>query len=169
MEELAISIYSLGDSEIKEYYKETINQDDCRSITFTLNPILYSADILTQFRTAIQEIKKSKIFYEKVGGKTLVHPDFYEMIIVPELTNTINIHFHGYFRCNPEKAQYFYNEFRKFVYNNSVFGRQMMFKQIDDLNDRVKEYPFKDIEVLKKFPDSKKIYIYKITKNNLDF
>lgn len=92
-----------------------------------------------------------------------VHPDFEEMILVPELTETLNIHFHGYFKCNPEKAQYFYNEFRKFTYNNEVFGRQMMFKNIDNLTEALKGYPFKDIDELRKFPDSKKIYIYRFS------
>lgn len=167
MSELEIKVYDINDQIIREYYEAHIDQNNCHSITLTLNPILYNADILTQYRAAIQELKKCKIFYYKHKGIVSVHPDFEEFILVPELTETINIHFHGYFKCNPEKAQYFYNEFRKFTYKNEVFGRQMRFKQIDDLNEVIKQYPFKDIAELSKFPDSKKIYIYKFSKNNL--
>lgn len=166
--ELNLYLYNLENKNIHDYYVSNIDNESCRSITFTLNPKMYSADILTQYRSAISELKKSKIFFFKEKGQTIIHPDFEELIIVPELTNTLNIHFHGYFKCNPEKAQYFYNEFRKFTYYNEVFGRQMMFKNIDQMSDTLKEYPFKDIKELIKFPDSKKIYIIKFSKNNLD-
>lgn len=159
-----MSVYDLNDPMIKEYYQAHIDSDSCRSITLTLNPVMYNADILTQYRTAIQELKKSKIFFFKQKGQITVHPDFEEMIVIPELTDTLNIHFHGYFKCNPEKAQYFYNEFRKFTYKNEVFGRQMMFKNIDKMTDELKDYPFKDINELLKFPDAKRIYIYKFSK-----
>lgn len=161
-----IEVFKLDDEKLKSYYKSNINSDS-RSITFTLNPKMYNADILSQYRAAIHEIKASKLFYYKQKGQITVHPDFEEMILVPELTETLNIHFHGYFKCNPEKAQYFYNEFRKFTYKNEVIGRQMMFKNIDNLTEALKDYPFKDISELLKFPDSKKIYIIKFSKNNI--
>lgn len=156
---ICVKVYKLNDPYIRNYYEENIDNDHCRSITFTLRPDMYKADILTQYRAAIGSIKKSKIFFEKIGKKYNIHPDFEEMIIIPELTKELNVHFHGYFKCNPEKAQYFYNEFRKFCYNDEVIGRQMSFKNIDDLNDTIKTYPFKDIKELLKFPDGQKMYI----------
>jgi hypothetical protein len=159
---LEIVAYKLSDPMAKEYYVNNITQD-CHSVTLTLNPVMYKADILSQYRAAIDELKKSKIFYYKEKGVVTVHPDFEEFVIIPELTKELNIHFHGYFKCNPEKSQYFYNEFRKFCWKNSVFGRQMTFKQIDDFNETIKGYPFKDIKELCKFPDSKKINIYKFS------
>lgn len=167
MEELEVKYYKLDDDIIKQYYQTQIDSTNCRSVTFTLNPKLYSADILTQYRTAIKDILTSNIFVSKIGKHKNIHPDFEELILVPELTNTINIHFHGYFKCNPEKITYFYNEFKKYTYNNPVMGRQMMFKEIDSLTDTLKSYPFKDIKELLKFPDSKKIYIIRITKKNI--
>lgn len=161
-----ITVYKLDDEIIKKYYMDSINSDS-RSLTFILNPKMYNADILTQYRKAIQEIKSSKIFYYKQKGVETIHPDFEEMIIVPELTDRLNIHFHGYIKCNPDKYQYFYNEFRKFTYNNEIIGRQMMFKNIDNLIEALKGYPFKDINQLIKFPDARKIYIYKFAKKNL--
>lgn len=158
-----IQVFKLDDENIQKLYKDSITAD-CRSLTFTLNPVMYKADILTQYREAIKEIKGSKLFYYKQKGQITVHPDFEEMIIVPELTDQLNIHFHGYVKCNPEKYDYFYNEFKKFTYNNKVMGRQMMFKNIDNLTEALKGYPFKDIKEIQKFPDSKKIYIYRFSK-----
>lgn len=167
---MEIQVYSLNDNNLKDYYIATLNNDDCYSITLTINPLLNNADILTQYRKAIMEIKSSKIFYRKDKKLFDVHPDFEEMILVPELTpKNLNIHFHGYFKCNPEKAQYFQNEFRKMCYHSQVLGRQHMFKNIDNMTDELRNYPFKDLDQLMKFPDSKKIYIYKFSKNNLDF
>lgn len=162
-----ITVYKLDDEVIRNYYVNSIDSD-CRSLTFTLNPKMYQADILTQYRKAIHEIKMSKIFYYKQKGVEMIHPDFEEMILIPELTPSgLNIHYHGYIRCNPEKYDYFYNEFKKLTYNNEVLGRQMMFKNIDNLTEALKGYPFKDIKELMKFPDSKRIYIYKFTKKNI--
>jgi hypothetical protein len=158
-----IQVYKLDDQNIKNYYQQNVNMQDCYSLTLTLNPIMYSADILTQYRAALAELKTAGIFFWKHNRITDVHPDFIEMIIVPELTKEMNIHFHGYFKCDPDKAKLFQNEFKKFTYSSKVFGRQHTFKQIDDMNDNFLNYPFKDIKELKKFPDSKKIYIIKFS------
>lgn len=167
---MEIQIFTLNDNNIKDYYVSTLNNDDCYSITLTLNPSLNNADILTQYRQMIKEIKESKLFYYRDKKHKLfeVHPDFEEMIIVPELTNKLNIHFHGYFKCNPKMAPIFQNEFKKLCYNSKVLGRQHMFKNIDQMTDELRFYPFKDISQLMKFPDWKKIYIYKFSKNNID-
>lgn len=163
-----INCYSLDDNNIKDYYIANLNNADCYSITFTLHPSLNNADILTQYRKAIQEIKSSKIFYRKNKKLFDVHPDFEEMIIVPELTQKLNIHFHGYFKCNPASAGLFQNEFKKLCFHSQILGRQHTFKNIDKMTDELRNYPFKEIEQLKKFPDWKKIYIYKFNKNIID-
>lgn len=168
---MEIEVFSLNDSNIKDYYIATLNADDCYSITFTLHPSLNNADILTQYRKAIQEIKDSKLFYYRDKRNKLfeVHPDFEEMIIVPELTTRLNIHFHGYFKCNSAKAELFQNEFKRLCFNSTVLGRQHTFKSIDFMTDELRQYPFKDIDQIMKFPDWKKIMIYKFSKNNIDF
>lgn len=158
---MSVNVYRLQDPNVKDYYMQSIDMNNCLSVTLTLNPIMYSADILSQYREAIAELKQSKIFYYKTKNEYKIHPDFEEFIIVPELTKEMNIHFHGYFKCNPEKNAYFQNEFKKFTYKNKVFGRQHTFKLIDNLTDTLKEYPFKDISEMLKFPDSSKIYIIK--------
>lgn len=168
---MEIQVFKLDDNNVKDYYVATINNEDCYSITFTLHPSLNNADILTQYRKAIKEIKDSKIFYYKDKKTKLfeIHPEFEEMIIVPELTKQLNIHFHGYFKCNPKFAQYFQNEFRKLCFHSTVLGRQHTFKNIDNMTDELRFYPFKEISQLTKFPDWSKIYIYKFNKNNIDF
>jgi len=161
-------VYKLDDKTIREHYTKTINQGDTLVFTFTLNPksehYLYQADILTQYRKAVWEFKTSKLFMFKQGKQLVVHPAFTEMILVPELTAEMNIHFHGYFRCDPQYNKYFQNEVKKLTYNNKVLGRQHSFKLIDSLTDTLKGYPFKDIKELLKFPDSSKIYIYQFTR-----
>lgn len=167
-----IKLYKLGDQVFESSYKDNISQDDCISITLTLNPLMYSADILTQYREAIKELKSSHIFYEKYKQSgvtmTMVNPYFTELVLCPELTKDMNIHFHGYLKCDPQYNKYFQNEFKKFTYKNKVFGRQHSFKLIDDLTPVLRSYPFKDTAELLKFPDSLKIYSIKFSKNNLD-
>lgn len=157
-----LSVYPLGDAQFKADSFNRISQDDCLSITFSLNPSIYSADILSQFRLAISEFKTSNVFYVKDKLGTHFHPAFYELRLTPELTSKINIHFHGFLKCDPAYFAYFQNQIRKLTWKSKVLGRQHTCKVIDKMTDTLKEYPFKDTETLKKFPDSKKMFSFVI-------
>jgi len=124
------------------------------------------ADILTQYRSIIKEIKGSNLFYYKTHHKDInftIHPGFAQLMLAPELTKTVNIHLHGILVIDPTYNEYFRNELRRFCWNNKVIGRQFSFNIVNDtLKDRtdVAKYPFKDTDQLLKFPDSNKIYYY---------
>lgn len=144
-------------------------------VTFTLNPILNKADILTQYRSAILEFKNCNIFYYKTHAQDkgfTVHPGFKRLLLVPELTKTMNIHFHGILHIDKEYNGHFLNELKRLTWDNKTLGRQMFYNPVSDtFKDRatVAKYAFKDIEELKKFPDWTKINNYKFERNNIDF
>lgn len=151
---------------IRLYTQQCTSAKHLISITFTLNPRLNNADILTQYRSMIIEIKGSNLFYYKTHHKDTaftIHPGFVSLMLAPELTKTINIHLHGILVIDPAYNEYFRNELRRFCWNNPTIGRQFSFNPVNDtLKDRtsVAKYPFKDTNELLKFPDSSKIYYY---------
>jgi len=49
----------------KQYQLLVMNEETVISLTFTLNPRMNNADILSQYRALIKEIKASHIFYYK--------------------------------------------------------------------------------------------------------
>jgi len=151
---------------IQLYTQQCTSAKNLISVTFTLNPRLNNADILTQYRSIIKEIKGSNLFYYKTNHKDTaftIHPGFVSLMLAPELTKTINIHLHGILIIDPVYTEYFRNEIRRFCWNNPVIGRQFAFNPVNDtLKDRtnVAKYPFKDTNELLKFPDCSKIYYY---------
>lgn len=157
-------ISPLGDTQFKADSYNRLAADDCMSLTFSLNPLVYGADILTQFRMAVMEFKSSNIFYVKDKLGLHFHPALYEVALTPELTSKINIHFHGYIKCDPAYFDYFRNQLRKLTWSSKVLGRQHTCKVIDQMTDALKEYPFKDTQTLLKFPDAKKMYSFRIKK-----
>ena len=157
-----LETFSLNNLQAKASYINGFEAADCMSLTFSLNPLNYGADILSQFRMAITELKSSNIFYVKDKLGTHFHTAFYGLWLVPELTSKINIHFHGYLKCDPQYFEYFRNQIRKLTWNNKVFGRQHTCKVIDNMNDTLRNYPFKDLSILEKFPDSKKMFMLHI-------
>ncbi len=165
---LEIEAFRLKDTKfITLYRQECHSAKQVISITFTLNPSMNNADILTQYRAVIKEIKGSNLFYYKTHHRDsgfTIHPGFSTLLIAPELTKTINIHFHGILIIDPKDNEYFRNEIRRFCWNSKILGRQYAFNVVNDtFKDRshVSDYPFKDTEELLKFPDSNKIYYYK--------
>lgn len=131
---MEITHFALTDEQTHANYFANMNPGDY-TITLTLNPKMYSADIITQYRLALKEIVQSKVFMDKhhKEKKWTNDPDFDFMYLVPELTADYNIHFHGYFRCNPEKAHIFIDRFKALCYNNEVLGRQHKVSCVDDL------------------------------------
>lgn len=163
----------LSNKDIKtQYQSNCMNEETVLSLTFTLNPRMNNADILTQYRGLMREIKSSRIFYYKTKSDFQIHPGFIRLFLVPELTKTINIHLHGILVIDPKYTEYFRNELRRLCWNNEVLGRQATFHVVNDTfkdRTRVSEYAFKDITEIQKFPDSKKMGIFSLSrKNNLD-
>lgn len=161
---LEIEAFHLSHTKFKENYIKQCHVNTCIiHLTFTLNPALNNADILTQYRSMIHEIKSSNIFYYKQNNKFTIHPGFIRLMLIPELTTTINTHLHGILICDPTYANDLIQRLRKLCWNNPVLGRQNSFKIVNDtLKDRaqVSEYAFKDIEQLRKFEQSNKMYYY---------
>lgn len=160
------NLHSLTSDKAKEMYQSLVHKEETViHCTFTCNPMLNRADILSQYRGLIREIKSSKIFYYKTRHEFQIHPGFRHLMLVPELTKTINTHLHGILVIDKPYIDYFINELRRLCWNNEFLGRQATFNLMSDtLKDRTKvaEYAFKDIEQLLKFPDSKKMGILAI-------
>lgn len=156
-----------NEAVFKDYKKCCMEEETIIHLTLTLNPKYNRADILTQFRALIREIKHSHLFYWKSKFEFQIHPGFRKLILVPELTKTINIHLHGILIIDKPYINYFVNQMRKLCWNNEVLGRQATFNLVNDsIKDRtrVSEYAWKDLEELKKFPDSKKMGILSISR-----
>lgn len=151
----------LNNQPFMDKYKEICyNEETILHLTFTLNPKMNRADMLTQYRSMIKEIKGSRIFYYKTKNDFQMHPGFHRLMLIPELTKTINIHLHGILVIDKPYISYFINELKRLCWNNEVLGRQASFNLVNDtLKDRtnVANYAFKDIQELMKFPDSKKM------------
>lgn len=152
--------YRLGDARYIEQYREefTGDQNCIYSLTITLNPRLYNADILTQYREAVREIKK--LFYYRQGKSREIvwNPYIYKVYVSPELTKTNNIHFHGIVVCDPTQAHNIRDTIKGHTWKCDTLGRQHSFKQIDMVTTELINYPFKDLETLKKYSSSDKIY-----------
>lgn len=164
---------SLNNETLKKQYQlACMNEETVLSLTFTLNPKMNNADILSQYRALMREIKSSKIFYYKSKHEFQIHPGFIRIFLVPELTKTINIHLHGILVIDKNYTQYFINELRRLCWNNESLGRMATFHLVNDTfkdRTRVSEYAFKDITEIQKFPDSKKMGLFSLSrKNNLD-
>lgn len=164
---LEIDAYHINNTKfIKSYNKTCHESEQIISITFTLNPKMNNADILTQYRSMIKEIKGSNLFYYKTHHKDTafsIHPGFIKLMICPELTRTLNSHIHGILIIDPKYNDYFKNEIRRLCWNNEVLGRQFAFNVVNDLlkdREAVAKYPFKDTNELLKFTDSGKMYYY---------
>ena len=132
---------------VKDYFYNQIETGgEYCSITFTLYK--NNDDILTQFRKATLEIEDACFFWaekyakkkELWGTRNEVSPYFEELIIIPELTETFNIHFHGFIKLNNYlDFPYFHNEVKKFCTHSKYIGSQFKLKQYDDL---IKELPY---------------------------
>lgn len=169
---LEIEAFHLKNTKFKEsYMKECHDGHEIYHLTFTLNPALNNADILTQYRLAIKEIKSSNIFYYKNNKKDTykftIHPGFYRLMLVPELTKTINIHFHGILKIAGCEYKELIQNIKSLCWHSKILGRQFTINRVNDtFKDRsnVAEYAFKDIEQLSKFPMSDKMYLYDFQK-----
>lgn len=166
-----INAWFIHSPKFRTMYTEHCHKDhNLIHVTFTLNPIMNNADILTQFRAMIKEIKGSSLFYYKThaGDKQFtIHPGFIRLLLVPELTTRCNIHLHGILSIDKAYNEYFRNELRRFTWNNPVMGRQMYYNPVTDtFKDRsaIAKYAFKDIAEIQKFPDAYKINNYKFEK-----
>lgn len=162
-----VNVYKITDDKFDNDYKSTVIDWDTEntsllSLTFTLNPILNNADILTQYRMMHKEIKNSKIFYYKDKvGYTHIHPSFIKMYLVPELTKTLNIHMHGILLCTKGSESYFINEMRRLCWKNSTLGRQHACKVVDnniESKNAIACYALKDLKEMNKVIDKDKIY-----------
>lgn len=164
--------FKLNDQQFDADYKNAVRtwtgeETTLLSLTFTLNPRLNSADILSQYRAILKELRHSNIFYyrDKIKkGEFVVHKDFIKMFIVPELTKTLNIHLHGIFICVKGSENYFINEFRRLCWKNEVLGRQHTVKVVDNniqSKDAIECYALKDLSEMNKVIDRDKIYKYK--------
>lgn len=160
---LEIEAFTLKNTRFKETYIRMCHEHKTIvHLTFTLNPALNNADFLTQYRSMIKEIKSSNLFYYKTQNRFTIHPGFIRLMLVPELTSTINTHLHGILIVDPQYATELIQRLKKLCWNNPVLGRQNSFKIVNDtFKDRaqVSEYAFKDIEQLSKFEQSNKMYL----------
>jgi len=158
----------LSDLEfITDYTNQCMNEETILHLTFTLNPLMNKADMLTQYRSMIREIKNSRVFYYKSKHEFQIHPGFRKLMLIPELTKTVNIHLHGILIIDKPYISYFINELKRLCWNNTILGRQMSANLVNDTyKDRttVAAYAFKDIEQLMKFPDSKKMGFRRFTR-----
>jgi len=175
---LETDAYHLNDSKFKELYTKELTEPRFPaslvqiSITFTLHPIMNKADILTQYRAMIKEIRSSNIFFYKAHRKAptfTIHPGFDSIYLCPELTSSINTHIHGILIIKRDSIDYFNNEIRKLLWNSKVLGRQFSYTHIDDKSYReaMCKYPFKDTDQLLKFPCSDKMYYFRIQDKNI--
>lgn len=155
---------------ITDYTNQCMKEETILHLTFTLNPSMNRADILTQYRQMIHEIKNCRIFYYKTKHEFQMHPGFHKLMLIPELTKTINIHLHGILIIDKPYISYFINELKRLCYNNKILGRQMSANLVNDtVKDRqtVAAYAFKDIKELMKFPDSKKMGFHRFSRKNI--
>lgn len=152
---------ALSSTKFIQQYKELVHKEETiLHLTFTLNPKMNNADMLTQFRQMIKEIKASRIFYYKTKHEFQMHPGFHRLMLVPELTKTVNIHLHGILIIDKPYISYFINELKRLCWNNEILGRQMFANIMSDTfkdRSRVADYAFKDLSEIQKFPDSKKM------------
>lgn len=155
--------YPLGaDSYIQLYEEEFTGDLNCiYSVTFTLNPMLNNADILTQYRQMVSEIKSIFMYRQGKNREVIWNPDIYKVYLSPELTDRQNIHFHGIFIIDPTQAHNVRDSIKSITWHSKIMGRQHAFRSIEhdvDSISRLKKYPFKDISKLKSYKASDKIY-----------
>lgn len=168
-----VTAHKLMDQQFDANYKQSVLDWDTEntsllSLTFTLNPINNKADILSQYRMLMREIKSSKLFYYKDKLGINIHPDFVKMYIVPELTQQLVVHLHGIMIVIKGSENYFINEVRRLCWKNPILGRQHACKVVDNdikSKDAIACYALKDLKEMNKVIDKDKIYKYSFESN----
>jgi len=123
------------------------------AITLTLNPKMYSKKPLTQYKYSCLRLN------EIIKDESL---DFVEL--VPELTNSNNIHYHGTILLQHQKWAYANDYIHELFRKEQIFG----FLCIKDLTDSDKwsEYISKQKDIIDKLLYSK-TFIRPLTKTRL--
>lgn len=168
-----VSAHKLMDQQFDTNYKQSVLNWDTEntsilSLTFTLNPVNNNADILSQYRMLIRELKMSKLFYYKDKSGINIHPDFVKMYIVPELTSRLIVHLHGILIVTKGTENYWINEVRRLTWKNPILGRQHACHVVDNnpkSKDAIACYALKDLKEMNKVIDKDKIYKYSFESN----
>lgn len=131
--------YNFDDPEAKKHHIEITAKINSFSLMFTLNKFMYSAPLYIQHNESKKELRK---FF-----KSFVHDmNMSELMITPELTKDLNIHWHCYgtlIMLDNAMDQ----RLKNFVFRNKVMGNYYKFTMINGhyLNkEALLDYPFKD-------------------------
>lgn len=135
--------YKLGHSRAKKTHKQIVSHLNSYSLTMTLKPYYNSLPAYEQYRLYSNELRNLLIKMNR----------YYNIIMsTPEFTKEYNLHYHLYFILPDEMdIQTFEQNLKKFMLKRGVIGRNYKLKKIDEVTEKLINYPFKDLERTNKF------------------
>lgn len=130
--------HKLGAVKAKANHNRIINSDYSYSLTITLNRYWNTFPVNEQYNKLSCELVK--VFKE-------LAPYYVELMMTPEFTVDYNVHFHVYFILSDSiDAIVFEQNWKRLICKSKVIGFIYKLKKVDEVTDRLKDYPFKDVE-----------------------
>lgn len=130
--------YVLGHRKAKKNHEQIVKHENSYSLTLTLKPYYHSLPVHEQHRLMSHELKQLLLKLNR----------YYNVIMTtPEFTKAFVIHYHCYFVLPQEMdEQVFEQNFKRLRLKRGVIGPNYKLKKIDEITDKLINYPFKDIE-----------------------
>lgn len=133
----------LGANKAKSHHNRIIDSGSAYSLTVTLNKYWYSFPVNDQYNKLSAELVK--IFKE-------LAPYYKELMMTPEFTEDYNVHFHVYFILSDSvELMVFEQNWKRLISSSKLVGRVYKLKYVDEITERLRTYPFKDIERTTKY------------------
>lgn len=141
---LKVKQWTLGSAKAVTKHHSIVNNNKCYSLTITLNPYYKSYSMDDQYNNMKQQVID---FFKEMG------PNIEEAMITPEFTEDYNLHWHCYIVAKYDEMV-FQQNIKHFIKQHKMLGRVFMLKKIDEVTERLKEYPFKDIQRTNHFSEA---------------
>lgn len=133
---LKVSKFSLGSRKAVRTHEDIVESEHCYSLTITLNPYYNSLSMDDQYNKMSKELIA---FFGEMA------PSFQIAMSTPEYTVDHNLHWHNYIVMNND-PMVFQQNIKHYIRQHKTFGRMYKLKIVDEVTDRLLEYPFKDIQ-----------------------
>lgn len=128
----------LGANKAKSHHSRIIDSGNAYSLTVTLAKYWYSFPVNEQYNKLSAELVK---IFKELG------PYYKELMMTPEFTEDYNVHFHVYFTLSDSvELLVFEQNWKRCISRSKLVGRVYKLKYVDEITERLRCYPFKDIE-----------------------
>jgi len=128
----------LAHRRAKKIHKQIVQHPNAYSLTITLKPYYNKDPVHDQFRSLTGDLT---LLLKRLDR-------YYNLIMItPEFTKEFNVHYHCYFILPSDMdIQTFEQNFKRLRTKKGCIGTNYKLKKVDEVTDKLIEYPFKDVE-----------------------